>query len=356
MPSATVRRLIPAELLRNTVQHEVASHAALLDRYGQHEVAALLYLFETQLIPEIEASLASRLGDRPPGLRTKQLEMALADVRRVIDRVIRGAGGDFAETMRRFAEDEAGFVRDVVSRFDEESNRADRILPGNVSRAAVSQPIFDRKLNDWFRDITVDTQRRVERAVTRGVILGTDTATILRQVRGDGTQRGVMQQTRAQALALVRTAVTQISNTARAAAFEQVGIEEYEWVATLDSRTCPICAPLDGKRFKIGKGPQPPAHPLCRCATAPVVDDILGEQAGAVRASEGGPTTASTYEEWLRQQPEQYQDAVLGQGKAAILRRGTVPFDSFVRRRTMQPVSYRELREIEERRLGRRRA
>jgi hypothetical protein len=46
-------------------------------------------------------------------------------------------------------------------------------------------------------------------------------------------------------------------------------IQADEWetvfVTAEDERVCPICAPLDGQRDPIGRGPQPPLHPLCRC-------------------------------------------------------------------------------------------
>lgn len=55
-----------------------------------------------------------------------------------------------------------------------------------------------------------------------------------------------------------------------AIADRQVG--EWEWVAVLDPRTCPICRPLDGLTAPtpelFPQGP-PPLHPLCRCVLTP---------------------------------------------------------------------------------------
>lgn len=49
-------------------------------------------------------------------------------------------------------------------------------------------------------------------------------------------------------------------------------VEEWEWRTARDERVCSlICGPLHGKRFEIGKGPDMPAHPGCRCWKAPVV-------------------------------------------------------------------------------------
>jgi hypothetical protein len=37
------------------------------------------------------------------------------------------------------------------------------------------------------------------------------------------------------------------------------------WVTAGDERTCPECAPLHGRAWREGAGPQPPLHVNCRC-------------------------------------------------------------------------------------------
>lgn len=65
--------------------------------------------------------------------------------------------------------------------------------------------------------------------------------------------------------------------------FEELGVEKYEIIATLDSRTSKICRSLDGKRlpvkeFRVGVT-APPFHPWCRSTVCPCFDDF-GEKAG----------------------------------------------------------------------------
>ena len=38
------------------------------------------------------------------------------------------------------------------------------------------------------------------------------------------------------------------------------------WRTAADERVCPVCGPLDGQEWPGDAGPQPPAHPNCRCA------------------------------------------------------------------------------------------
>jgi hypothetical protein len=37
------------------------------------------------------------------------------------------------------------------------------------------------------------------------------------------------------------------------------------WRTAADERVCPVCGPLDGMEWPSDVGPQPPAHPNCRC-------------------------------------------------------------------------------------------
>lgn len=54
--------------------------------------------------------------------------------------------------------------------------------------------------------------------------------------------------------------------------YKELDIKEYEIVETLDSRTCDVCADLDGKVFKMSEYQvgvtAPPFHPRCRGCTA----------------------------------------------------------------------------------------
>ncbi|MBP5582117.1 MAG: minor capsid protein, partial [Ruminococcus sp.] len=72
---------------------------------------------------------------------------------------------------------------------------------------------------------------------------------------------------------LIRTETTYATNQAEQLAYDELDIDEYEFVATLDTRTSAICQKLDGKIFKTkdaqaGKN-LPAMHPNCRSTTIP---------------------------------------------------------------------------------------
>lgn len=108
-----------------------------------------------------------------------------------------------------------------------------------------------------------------------------------------------------QVMALVRTTINQVSTAASRATYEanRNVTSKYQYVATLDSRTSPICRELDGQEFAYGDGPTPPQHFNCRSTIVPVVDfEALGlpRPPEGMRASAKGQVPADmTYGEWI---------------------------------------------------------
>lgn len=87
-----------------------------------------------------------------------------------------------------------------------------------------------------------------------------------------------------QAGRLVMTEQAFISSTAQKDAFNDLDVEEFEIVATLDSRTSEICQEMDGKHFPMkdyeAGVTAPPFHPWCRSVTVPwFADNYTGERA-----------------------------------------------------------------------------
>lgn len=96
---------------------------------------------------------------------------------------------------------------------------------------------------------------------------------------------------------LLHTESSFLMSEATHAGYKEDGVEKYEILATLDSKTCGICGELDGKEYEVGKEVvgvnMPPFHPLCRCTTVPYYDDTPTE--GLTRTARD-PETGKTYE------------------------------------------------------------
>ena len=106
---------------------------------------------------------------------------------------------------------------------------------------------------------------------------------------------------------LIMTEEAYFSSAAQKDCFEELGVEQFEIVATLDSHTSDICRSLDGKHFPM-KDYQPgvtapPFHVFCRSTTVPYFDEDFGDIGErAARDEETGKTyyipDDMNYEDW----------------------------------------------------------
>ena len=187
-----------------------------------------------------------------------------------------------------------------------------------------------------FRGIATRQQESLARHIRQGVFSGESTQEISRRMVGKlefGTfPTSVKQISQAggeliklstnQIQTIVRTSVNQVQNQASQAVYAANSkvAPKYEYVATLDSRTSPICRRLDGRKFAYNKGPTPPQHFNCRSTTVPVVDyEGLSKRKGFEDLKpppKGKVVTRPTGEGTGRvPQDTQYGDWLLGQDK-----------------------------------------
>lgn len=71
---------------------------------------------------------------------------------------------------------------------------------------------------------------------------------------------------------LIRTETNYYENQAELDAYKEMGVEEYQFIATIDTKTSEVCQHLDHKVFKIKDAKpgvnMPPMHPNCRSTIA----------------------------------------------------------------------------------------
>ena len=105
---------------------------------------------------------------------------------------------------------------------------------------------------------------------------------------------------------LVMTEQAFISSAAQKDAFNDLDVEEFEIVATLDSHTSEICQNMDGQHFPMKDFEPgvtaPPFHVWCRSTTVPYFDDEWGRSGERAARGEDGKTyyvpADMTYPEW----------------------------------------------------------
>lgn len=129
-------------------------------------------------------------------------------------------------------------------------------------------------------------------------------------IRGDSPEKLIKQLTddfkvaRSRASTLVMTESAFFASESSKKSMENLGVEKYEIIGTLDSTACGECGSLDGRvydmaEYEIGRT-APPFHPNCRCTTAPYIEDEEGMT--RIARDKDGKTydvpADMTYSEW----------------------------------------------------------
>lgn len=351
----TDRPFTANELLRD----RAIMHAHYLEGLKKSVARKVVALLNDDVLPDLADRLDSRLerirGRGPDAelTRTQRYRDLLSDLRDVLGTGMRSARDATTELLVEIGDAEARWERNAIDRVLGPKVRFELNAPAASTLRSVvtARPMDGRLLSDWFDELGKRTQARVERAINIGIVEGESTDELVRRIRGTREERykdGVLQITRNNAEAVVRTAVNHVSTHAREETYRENRnvVKLVQIVATLDLRTTDICKSLDGQTFEVGKGRRPPFHFGCRSTTVPVLAAMRGE----FRASMDGEVAGKiSYPEWLRGRSIEEQDIALGgPGRGAAFRRGVIGLDQFSdkngRRRSL-----REIEALEER-------
>jgi len=177
-------------------------------------------------------------------------------------------------------------------------------IPNRVVKTILKRPWSGQHFSSRIWGNTDYLADKLTEILTAGVMSGAGVASMRRQLQ-EITGAGKYAAAR-----LIRTETTYMANAAEMESYAEAGIDQYIYVATLDSRTSPICQKLDRKVFPIkdavpGKN-LPPMHPNCRSTTRAYLgaDTLKGVERRA-RDPETGETYLvpgdMDYSEWRKQ-------------------------------------------------------
>ena len=140
----------------------------------------------------------------------------------------------------------------------------------------------------------------VHSELTRNILLGQDPQKAIDAIAKK------MNTSKVNAGRLVMTEEAYFSSAAQGDCFNDLDVEKYEIVATLDSHTSEICQGLDGQVFSMKDFEPgvtaPPFHVNCRSTTVPYFEDNFGQPGERAARGEDGKTyyvpADMTYQEW----------------------------------------------------------
>ena len=332
------------------IQDRVIRHALFLEGFKtsvQREIANTFDESVIRVLARLDTRLAraaARGFDTGPAT-TRRLQELAVFFSEAIEAVRRNSFAELRANLADLARSEARWQADLIESTLPVSFEM-AIPSADMLRSAVTaQPMDGRLLRRRFRDATVKSRNIFEQTVRRSIAEGLSFQQIVREIRGTTLERiegGVLKTFSDDFGALVRSAITHISSHSREALFRENDelIKGVQWVATLDTRTCPTCGALDGRVFPIDKGPRPPRHINCRCTTVPVLKSFrqlgidLDEAPPGTRASLNGQVPETlTWATWIKRQSASVQNMALGPRRAELLRQGRFTPKKFVDRR-----------------------
>jgi SPP1 gp7 family putative phage head morphogenesis protein len=252
-------------------------------------------------------------------IRLRRMREAIADLR---EKQMREVEEEAEERSRLLILAQFGWLGLTVRTITNGRLRPESPGGAALARAMVKDlPFEGRTLRTWLRDLAALDAKRIADEIVTGLVQGRSARDILKSVFGTGRMNGtdgVTQRTRNDLSAVLSTAVTHFSAQATDKMAE-VNAEMFPrdvFTAVLDGRTTPICRSLDGNVYRRGKGPIPPLHMHCRSIRVALL-------AGQVPRSQN-------YSQWLKTQPAEVQDDILGKARGALFRNGGLTLDRFV--------------------------
>lgn len=347
--AARIQKALGAKTVNEALRDRAVRHALYLERVKSGVVAKILGLLEDEVWPDLYAKVDSRLhainaraGYDSGTHATARLRDLRDGIRSIIQAGTTQAGkalkGELGDVAMAQAEWERAAVRASVP------VEVEFVLPSPTMLRAIAatRPMDGRLLKDALRDFSANTLRRVDSEITKGIVLGEAVPKIVSRLRGtraNGYADGIIEVSRREAEAIVRTASGHVATHASEITFAENAdiVKGAQWLATLDTKTCLRCGPLDGREFPLNEGPRPLLHFNCRCKMTPVLKSFrelgidMDELPASTRASMNGEVADTvTYPEWLKGQPASVQDEALGPARGKLFRAGKVDVDGFV--------------------------
>lgn len=283
------------------------------------------------ILEQLQKDVKARLRDDPTDFQMHRLTALSADIQALFDEANAEFGKQLTLELNDFTEYEVGFQYRMLGN----AVTTELTLPAieqvvAAVTTAKAELISGKKVQRLTISEMVETlgskPKTIENRIRAGIIEGKSVDQMVRDI-----MRIADQVNKRDARTIVRTAFNLAGSEARKAvvAANSDIITGEKWISTLDGRTSDVCMGRDGKVYDVGSGPYPPAHFSCRSLRTPIVDPKYAIPGVKGLRSSRNPDGSvekiageTTYNSWLKRQPADFQDEVLGVERAKLFRGG----------------------------------
>ncbi len=356
------------------IRDELTRHRIGVIRFGNgfaKKIQRILNRAEPELQRAIRARMEriAHLGYDPGPATTKRMQKTAALIKKLNDPTFAEINALARTELVALAKGESIFMAGVMAESLPVIYNVVLPSPRQLRGIVFARPMENEILRQWLGRYQVGDQRRIMDEIRQGLVFSETPTQIGRRIFGTrelGGTDGVREITRRGANTLAQTTASAVQNGVYQEVYKQNKriIKREIYVATLDSRTTPICQSLDGQTFPVNDGPIPPIHFNCRSVRSPVIDGRRLSKRPASAATERqlrglrGPQRAAaldrmvgrvpaetTYQQFLTNQTAAFQDEVLGPTKGLLFRKGEFDLGGFVNDRG-KTLTLRQLYEI----------
>jgi SPP1 gp7 family putative phage head morphogenesis protein len=339
----------------------------IADKLAEHQVELLrVAASKTKAVYALLGRLEARLvrllaGKDLTGARRDRINRVLATAREESAAAYADIKVLHAQQLGRLVAAEVDIVDNVVN----------DVVSFDLFSSVLSQSALDSLVTntlvmgapsaEWWARQAGDTAFRFAAEMRQGIAAGETNSELTTRVTGGKDVKGIMEVSRRNAEALVRTSVLQASNDARLAAYKKNAdvLRGVQQLSTLDDRTTDICIAYDGATWNLDGDPiddttlpfngGPPRHWNCRSVLIPLTKSWqeMGikarELSGGKRASMDGEVATDTkFADWLGRKSVAEQNRILGTGKAELWRDGKISLSNLLDQRG-NPLSLEQL-------------
>lgn len=386
--------------INDRIADRIIGHSVNLGRFSEsvrQQVLDQLLIAQADIENHLKAALSG--GYTVDSFKVRKLNKLLEQTNQSISTAYKTISRDTSTTLMEVADlVQKGEMKAV--NWEIGADIMSTALGRNQLKAVVSNAMIQGSpAKDWWAKQSADTQQRFASQIRMGVYNGETNYDIVKRLFGqrtgskivdvDGKKKviptyagGVLDTSKAQATALVRTAVQTVANDSKMNLYKENDdvLKGYQALVTLDSRTSDICMARSGAAWDFEGNPlpestvkykfpgPPPWHFQCRTILIPITkswaelakDDGLGkemveklEKVDEVKSSQasmdGQVAGDLKYEDWLKTKPEAFQKDMLGQPKWDLWKTGKIGLTDLVDQ-SGNPLSLEQLKTLYEQR------
>lgn len=248
--------------------HEAIDHSIDLTRYSNsviRRVIALLNRADRDLANQITAAL-----ERLPAesFTVERLDALLQSVRQTNAVAYQQVTQLIETELKDLVQYEAAYQYQLFQSTLPVQVSVASVSVGQVYAAALARPFQGTLLREALAGLEANKARMVRDAIRIGYVEGQTIQQITQRIMGTRALQytdGLMETSRRDAAAMVRTAVSHTANFTRNEFYKQNNdlVKGIKWISTIDGKTSAVCRARDGEIYPVDSGPRPPAHWNC---------------------------------------------------------------------------------------------